>query len=525
MDELTQLQQQIYNDLINKGLWTDPQGLIQITADRSESAGKFNDATGKWTPEFEFISIDVLKPEADSPYNVKGKKGISQLRNLFNKVRFALPGGETYRLHADTPRKARKYQEWFENDPLVKDSGEFGTKIINGKRVDYPVLDLEVPDLKVIGVDIDGRPIFERPTTSEGIAYARKMHEAYIAGGESTQGLKPYWRDVNGVDWEIEGKGKQYQTKYNPKGLRFGNVEKHKSRAQFRRLKESGKVISLDERIALMAEEFPGAPNDQIKELATNIHNYNEDQIREATSIARKNRWHLEDRTPVSGDTHGWRSWHNLKPDDPEFNLKKSAIFPGEEYATTHNIGATKAQQVTFDRSSPLTPEGTQITPEIDRANIRDAVSQAGKLPAKAEGVRQLGNIVTNNPITRGIGIGNNARLASIVESATDLAKGIPPGARFGLALLPGLGIVGDTADAAIKHQEAIDDPTLLNKAQDWVAKSVATTSVIPTPTAQAYNFVAGLGLGASDVLEHYGKEISRAIGSPQHPLKGFYKK
>jgi|LULZ01.1.fsa_nt_gb hypothetical protein len=154
-----------------------------------------------------------------------------------------------------------------------------------------------------------------------------------------------------------------------------------------------------------------------------------------------------------------------------------------------------------------------------------DSKSLLGKLPAKAEGVRQLGNIVTNNPVTRGIGIGNNARLASIVESATDLAKGIPPGARFGLALLPGLGIVGDTADAAIKHQEAIDDPTLLNKAQDWVAKSVATTSVIPSATAQAYNFVAGVGLGVSDVLEHYGKEISRAIGSPQHPLKGFYKK
>ena len=317
MNELVDLQQEILKSLLETGSWLDPEGLIQITADLSESGGRsFTKPDGLlgWIPDFEFISIDVLKPELDSPYNVKGKKGISQLRNLFNKVRFALPGAEKYRLHADTPRKARKYMEWFENDPLVKDSGEFGTKIINGNRVAYPVLDLTVPEVEAIGIDPDGRTIFRRPTDTAGIYHARLMNDAYVAGGESTQGLKPYWRDTKGVDFEIEGKGQKYKTDANPKGYRFGNAAKHSERAQFRRLKEQGKVISLDERLDLMRLEFPGAPEEEIARLAEQIHDYNEAQIRETVNTARKKKWHVEDRTPVSGNK-GYRSWHNLKLD------------------------------------------------------------------------------------------------------------------------------------------------------------------------------------------------------------------
>ena len=225
---------------------------------------------------------------------------------------------------------------------------------------------------------------------------------------------------------------------------------------------------------------------------------------------------------------------HNLRGDneamsisDPDFAGRKTdietrALKKGYLTGLDNVTGeAVVAPEDSFNKYDPSSSPGARIISEGE-----DIATVIGKLPTKAEGVRQLGNIVTNNPVTRGIGIGNNARLASIVESATDLAKGIPPGARFGLALLPGLGIVGDTADAAVKLEEAqAPDASWLDKAQSAVAATVATTSVIPTPTAQAYNFVAGLGLGISDVLEHYGEEISRAIGSPQHPLKGFYKK
>ena len=451
MNELANLQEEIYQEMINKGKWIDPEGIISITADISESAGTFDygpGGTSRWIPEIDFISIDVLRPDVASDYNIKGKRGINKLRNLFNKVRFALPEG-TYRLHADTPRKAKKYMEWFENDPLVKDSGEFGTKIINKKRVDYPVLDLEVPPLEVLGVDPGGRPIFKRPTDKKGIAHARLMNDAYVAGGESTMGLKPYWRNDKGVDFEIEGKGEKYKTDANPKGYRFGNAEKHKERAQYKRLNEKGKVISKNERIALMKEEFPTAPEEEVRKLAEKIHDHSESKIRAAARIARERGWHLEDRTPVSGKTHGFRSWHNLKPDDPKFNLWKSAKNPGAEYAAAHNIGATKAEQVAFDRSSPLTPEGGQITEDIDRMNIRRALADQGSTMRKIgrgfSGTEAAARLLSGDVIGGSIGLAMQSP-AFHKRIAAPLFKTL---GKSGAKLIPGVGMTMGTLETA----------------------------------------------------------------------------
>ena len=525
MNELVDLQQEILKSLLETGSWLDPEGLIQITADLSESGGRsFTKPDGLlgWIPDFEFISIDVLKPELDSPYNVKGKKGISQLRNLFNKVRFALPGAEKYRLHADTPRKARKYMEWFENDPLVKDSGEFGTKIINGNRVDYKVLDLEVPDLEVLGVDPSGRPIFRRPTTKTGIAHARLMNDAYVAGGESTQGLKPYRRDTKGVDFEIEGKGQKYKTDANPKGYRFGNAAKHSERAQFRRLKEQGKVISLDERLDLMRLEFPGAPEEEIARLAEQIHDYNEAQIRETVNTARKKKWHVEDRTPVSGKK-GYRSWHNLKPDEPGFNLWKSAKDPGDEYARTHNIGGSKAEQVTFDRSSPLSTKGTQITPELDRRDIRAALGID-------DGVRNLTTYDPTNPIDIDWLAKEEAFLnvpgRESLRAASKASGGLKKALMKAGSILPFVGAGMDAWDVTQRYDEMMNNPN--EGFADWLDKTqfaIASATVGTSFWAEPANFALGmsnLGIDAmrtifeEDKREDFGdmlRGVGRGIG------------
>ena len=219
---------------------------------------------------------------------------------------------------------------------------------------------------------------------------------------------------------------------------------------------------------------------------------------------------------------------HNLRGDneamsisDPNFagrktELETRALKKGYLTGLDNVTGElVVAPEGTFNKHDPGSSIGARVISEGE-----DIATVIGKLPTNAEAVKQLGNAATNNFVTRALGIGPDAKLASMVENMTDLAKGIPPGARFGMSLIPGLGIAGDAADAAVKHQERLDNPTLLNKAQDWVAKSVAATSVIPTPSAQAYNFAAGLGLGVSDAIEHYGEEIGRHIGYTQDRLK-----
>ena len=237
------------------------------------------------------------------------------------------------------------------------------------------------------------------------------------------------------------------------------------------------------------------------------------DAVYEAYKYAQKHGYHVDHIDPISGT--GYHVWDNLQILDANDNLVKGAKT---------DIQGIVPKRTTYLVQGPLT-EQDWVKYNKKNKNLEDSQSllqNAGKLPSSADSV---GNVVTNNPITRGLGITNEGRLASVVENMTDLAKGIPPGARFGMSLLPGIGILGDTADAAVKLEEAqAPDASWLDKAQSAVAGTVATTSVIPTPSAQAYNFVAGLGLGASDVIEHYGEEIWRHLGTVKHHLKGFYK-
>jgi len=419
--------------------------------------------------------------------------------------------------------------EWFKDDPFVKDSGEFGTKIINGKRVDYPVLDLEVPELEVLGVQPDGRPIFRRPTDKKGIAYARLMNDAYIAGGESTEGLKPYWRDTKGVDWEIEGKGEKYKNPSNPKGYRFGNAEKHKERAQFRRLKKANKVISLDERIDLMKLEFPGAPDEEVVKLAEQIHDYSESQIRATAKKARELGWDLEDRTPVSGEKYGHRSWHNLKEDKRAFNLKKSNIFPGEEYARSHNIGATKAEQVAFDRSSPLTPQGTQITPEIDQADIRKAMRDIGRPIGEDrmylhmnEPGGLMDQALKQEQLLLDTRTPDGALRYPDLKAASEASGGLKNALRKAGTVLPFVGAGLDAWDVQQRWDEAMNNPNegfahFLDQAQLGIASATLGTSFWAEPANFALG-VTNLGIDAArtvfeeDKRKNFLKNM-RAIG------------
>ena len=204
------------------------------------------------------------------------------------------------------------------------------------------------------------------------------------------------------------------------------------------------------------------------------------DAVYEAYKYAQKHGYHVDHIDPISGT--GYHVWDNLQILDANDNLVKGAKT---------NIEGIIPKRTTYLVQGPLT-EQDWVKYTNKNKNLEDSQSllqNAGKLPSSADSV---GNVVTNNPITRGLGITNEGRLASVVENMTDLAKGIRPGARFGMSLLPGIGILGDTADAAVKLEEAqAPEASWLDKAQSAVAGTVATTSVIPTPSAQAYNFVA----------------------------------
>ena len=244
-----------------------------------------------------------------------------------------------------------------------------------------------------------------------------------------------------------------------------------------------------------------------------------EEEARYVRNMQKKARELSKD--PIHEIVYGGRSSvaeHNLRGDheimsisDPDFaayktELENKALKKGYLVGVDNISGElVLAPKDSFNKYDPSSSPGARLV-----SDGTDIATIIGKLPTKAEAV---GNIVTNNPITRTLGIGNDARLANTLETMADLSKGIPPGARFGLSLLPGLGIVGDTADAAVKLAEAqAPDATWLDKAQAAVAGTVATTSVIPEPTAQTYNFVVGLGLGASDLVEHYGERAMSSI-------------
>ena len=121
---MSKLTEQIEKALNTVGEWIDSEGIIKITRDLDESAGRLDDATGKWIPDYSssYTFIDIL----DDKTKGTGKgtvADINKLKKKFNDIRPHLPWGD-YGLNADHPTKAKLYQRLFKNDPLVRPSGE-----------------------------------------------------------------------------------------------------------------------------------------------------------------------------------------------------------------------------------------------------------------------------------------------------------------------------------------------------------------------------------------------------------------
>ena len=121
---MSKLTEQIEKALNTVGEWIDSEGIIKITRDLDESAGRLDDATGRWIPDYSssYTFIDIL----DDKTKGTGKGTVAdiyKLKKKFNDIRPHLPYGE-YGLNADHPTKAKLYQRLFKNDPLVRPSGE-----------------------------------------------------------------------------------------------------------------------------------------------------------------------------------------------------------------------------------------------------------------------------------------------------------------------------------------------------------------------------------------------------------------
>ena len=82
---MSKLTEQIEKALNTVGEWIDSEGIIKITRDLDESAGRLDDATGQWIPDYSssYTFIDIL----DDTTKGTGKgdiKDIMKLKKKFN---------------------------------------------------------------------------------------------------------------------------------------------------------------------------------------------------------------------------------------------------------------------------------------------------------------------------------------------------------------------------------------------------------------------------------------------------------
>ena len=498
------------------GVWhngpTLEESWVKISRELNLESGTFEGGVWKPSPNWDApTDIDILD-ETGVKGTGKGEiKDVTNLKKKFNALKEHLPPGE-YGMNADHPTKARMYQRTWLNDPDFRLSGimargkispEEAAKLTKkGIPLKFETMVMTIPQNRFNVNNLEEtelRRFAEKWLTDNP---DKTLKEFRIENGYTGPPLKPK-----------QGRGQPIRVSFkNPDKARAYQAERQ------RKLNE----IKL---------KNPEADAEYIlnQEIASEYTDLTDDDLiaRQVTEGKR----HVADhgKYPKGGDDLG-----RSRVIDPTFNANKQAI---EKRVTAFNkkidsgsisvdlneVGEIIAgPEATYNAHDPGKSQGWKVIPEgLNTEGIDARLSDVAKLGK----VTKIGNLASNNPVTRALGIGNDARLASVVENMTDIAKGISPGARFGMSVLPGLGIVGDTADAAVKLEEAqAPDASWLDKTQATVASTVAATSVIPEPTAQAYNLVAGLGLGASDVIEHYGESIWRHLGTVKHPLKGFYK-
>jgi len=414
-----------------------------------------------WRPELGTGQIDIIETKGMNFYDLK---------EFWEQVRTELPEAK-WELNPDKAIKDRIYAMMFKGDPQITRSGDEGMR---AKGREGFILD----NSKFNVNNLEGSELFryaEKWLTDNPGKTLRDFKKETRYDGPP---LKPRQRKGEPIRLSYKGKSTDAQVK-RVKETQFKTEEEAR---YVRGMQKQARELSQDPIHQIV---YGGRP-----------------------SVAEHN---------LRGD-HEMMSISN--PDFAAYKTEVETRALKKGYLTgLDNVSGeiVIAPQESFNKYDPASSPGARVISEGT-----DIATLIGKLPTKAT---QVGNIVSNNPVTRALGLTNEGRLAQLIETSADIAKGISPGTRFGMSLLPGLGIVGDTADAAVKLEEAqAPDASWLDKAQATVASTVAATSVIPEPTAQTYNFIAGLGLGASDVIEHYGESIWRHLGTVKHPLKGFYK-
>lgn len=339
------LQQEIYQSLINKGVWVDEDNLIRVTAYISESAGKFDDATGTWIPEIEGADIDVLKPSAD--LDIKGRKGISKLRRKFNEVRFALPEGH-YSLHADDPAKAKLYERWFKKDPLVIVGDQAGKKHRKtGEFIRYNTLDLHVPETLVqIGNYQDtARVVYLRPNTTEGRLHARQLEEAYQALGKEGRGLKPYYLQEDG-QLSYFKKGKYKSTDANPQGLGFDKIAGHRGRSFRYAQRKTGATPKFEEIYDTLKGNFPGVSDDELKSFTEIYEAMNNGEIDKLTAQRAMSNVKLHGDHSISLKQGGLNWYNNLANRPAQVNLQKSSKSTSPTYNDAFGISSDRSSTI-----------------------------------------------------------------------------------------------------------------------------------------------------------------------------------
>tara|TARA_Y100001938_G_scaffold103427_1_gene141165 strand:+ start:661 stop:2139 length:1479 start_codon:yes stop_codon:yes gene_type:complete len=483
----TTLQQQIYQSLIKHGEWLDPDGLIKITADLSESGGKFIDATNEWIPDIDFLSIDVLKPEAETAY--KGRAGISKLRRKFNEVRFALPEG-TYRLHADDTVKSKLYEKWFKNDPFVKVGDTAGKKHRKtGEFIKYNVLDLTVPETLIqIGNHQDtARVVYLRPTTTQGHQHARMLEESYQALGTDGRGLKPYYLGEDGQLAYFK-KGKYKGTTANPQGLGFDKIAKHRGRSLRYAGRKTGATPAFDELFTTLKKQFPGVPDEELTSFTEIYQAMNKGEIDALTAKRAMSNVKLHGDHSIALSQGGLNWYNNLRNIPAEENLRKGASNTSEAYNLAKGISENRGATIIGGLSTPI--ENPKVTKHLGK---------------------YIGATLLGAPLTGLLGTG--------VKAATRIASALP-GEYATFGLWKGLDVAvanwsRQDYNEALRQYEL--DPSEEKKANLNYAKRALgfDTGSIFDPT-----MTSDIG-GIANLLSHPG--LQRALGTDKTPPESTY--
>jgi hypothetical protein len=138
------------------------------------------------------------------------------------------------------------------------------------------------------------------------------------------------------------------------------------------------------------------------------------------------------------------------------------------------------------------------------------------EIPIEKGGLHHPSNMRLLTPAdnaAKGARLGTSFQNVPLLDDVMRAIGNIPKPA---LGLIPIAGSAFDIQDAAARTQQAIKQPTPVNKLQASIAGAGAATTAIPAPQAQAVNIGAGLANMAIDTaryLKQNSQAVMRAIG------------